>query len=377
MTTPTDQGPARDLLSGLRERVQVSPPPIENVVRRGRTRRRNRRSLAWGAVVTVAALTTAGAFAVRAPDDAVITPTKSVIGLPWWADGTLHLPGRDVSIAGVQQLARVPGGVVVSTEDRAVTYIRSDGTTARIGLQKWGSADGGGGRLHADTSSGNVAWIDDAPGGGQDLVVYDTATGSTVARHQIVTDWPDPATLLAFDDGVVYYDTRDHGNRGWHVDSGGVDRITSGASYIEDVQNGIWLTQSGSGQSGLDLTAGGAVRRTTVVGGHPSQLTRDAQWVVVERPSDASGELTSAFKILLSNATDRNEVPTGLKPGLLVVAVSSTDDGSIVYAVADSANGPFDLVGCRPPDGECITYVKEAAIRLPVVLPDDITRPLS
>lgn len=83
MTTPIDQGPARELITSLRAQIEVSPPPLESVVRRSQSRRRAQRGLTWAAAGIVAvALTVVGVFAVRDHDTPVVTPTKSIVDLP-------------------------------------------------------------------------------------------------------------------------------------------------------------------------------------------------------------------------------------------------------------------------------------------------------
>ena len=187
------------------------------------------------------------------------------------------------------------------------------------------------------------------------------------------TQFPDPAQLLAFEDGIVYYDKRDGGNRAWTVDLGEVEKLGTGASNVfgrRERPLGVTMTPKGNGFE---------IRKDRrVVAELPStyfswQLSADARWVVGRGAAPGtSGETRSVPLPRCGMPLTGEERATGLPDGALVVGVWPGNAGQIVYAVARSLGGPVDLVSCDTGSTVCDTVRWDhAADSAPVVLPED------
>jgi len=361
MTEHHDDAAVRGLLTALRERVDVSPPPVADVMGQGEAVKTRRRTVVGG-VAAAAVLAVLGLvvrdLAQRNPD--VIAPAPAV-GVAWWSEGTLHSAYGDASVAGVVELVDVPGGVVVLIEDGSIERVDADGRTA-LGSLGSPAAYSAGPRVVLDEGSGLVAWVRRTAAGDQVVEVVRPAgdgdlASRRVARHRIDTAWPDPVTMRAFEDGVVYYDQRDGGDRAWHVDTDRVERLGTGASYVMDVEDDLMVTMRPDG-SAYQLRSGGVVRWTTAVQAL-WRFSTDARWLVAVPFPGAPAERASPVRVFDTRTGE--EVPTGLPVGSVVAGVSLRPDSSLVYGVAESSDGPFDLVACQPATGVCTTLVEDAA----------------
>jgi hypothetical protein len=353
-----------DLLVALRDRIDIGPAPVGDIVHQGRRRLLRRRSAAAVvAAVLLVAGTVTGALVVRDRHHQV-SPAKSAFEHAWWADGALHVGGRTVAVPGVQRLVQIPGSVVVADADGDVIKVRPDGTRATVGHHKWATwPDHPGNSLLLDHSTGMLAWVD---GGDrvQEIVVYDPANDVEVARHRIQTDWTEyPVWLRAFDGGVVYFDQRDGGTRSWRVSDDHVEKLYRG-SYIMDAENGLWLTDPNHGNGHYTVLDRGEVRWTIAAAGGIWEFSPNAAWLLTR----SSGE---SFSLGLWNVATGEQVPTGLPAESFAFASYPGDDGKITYAVGRSRQGPFDLIQCDAGAGDCTTVVENAADQLPVVLPED------
>jgi hypothetical protein len=354
--------PQSDLLLALRERIDVRPAPVDDVLRRGRSRQLRRRTAALVAAAGLVAGSATGALLLRGGDDRV-APAKSVLGHAWWADGTLHLGAQTVAMPGVQHLVEIPGGVVVGNAEGEVIEVRGDGGREEIGHQKWAAEpDASGDLLLVDDSTGLLAWID-GDVGRQEVVVFDPVKDTELARHGIHTVWDDPVMLRAFDEGTVYYDQRDGGDHAWRVAEDHVDRLGTGASYVMDAENGLWLTMGRGGRRYTLVDRDETIWTVDAIGGN-WQFSPDAAWLLNRWSHD------SPFLVLRDAATGER-IPTGLPADAVVVASYPGDGGQITYAVGESREGPFDLVRCDAASGDCTTLIEKAADHLPVVLPED------
>ena len=355
--------PRTDVLVALRDRVDVRPAPVDDVLRRGRNRRLRRHAAGLVAVVALVAGTATGAVLLRHDGDQV-SPAKSVLDHAWWSDGTLHVGDLTVAMPGVLQLVEIPGGVVVGDAAGDVTEVRTDGSRKVIGHLKWGAGDSPGYRLLVDDSTDQVAWID-----GEDtvqvMVVYDTVAGREVLRRRIETYSSDPVVLLAFEDGIVYDDQRMTGNQALHVNDGTVEHLgRGGSSYLFDAENGLWLTMVHGGVE-YALVDGDETRWTVPSPGGNWQFSPDAAWLLTRWPQQP-------VHLEVWDVATGEQVPTGLPADAVVVASYPGDGGEITYAVGESSAGPFDLVRCAAASGECTTVIEDAADQLPVVLPEDL-----
>jgi Uncharacterized protein conserved in bacteria (DUF2200) len=240
--------------------------------------------------------------------------------------------------------------------------VSSRGTIREIGHEAWRVAQGPAGRLLVDDSTGRVCWIDATQGGGQEVVVYDPVSAQEVARHQIDTGWPDPVALRAFEDGVVYYDQRDGGDRAWRVDTGKVHALGTGASYVMDVENDVRVTL-GEGGDGISVNmAGRRLWSVSAPGYDDWELSADARWLLGRRRLEGSGADKAGSKVSLWNVAAGEQHATGLPAGVVVVAASWGQGGRITYAVGASALGPFDLVTCDADLATCTTVVEKAGV---------------
>jgi hypothetical protein len=148
------------------------------------------------------------------------------------------------------------------------------------------------------------------------------------------------------------------------VDTGAVERLGTGASYVMDVENDVWVTMNHGGNGGkirVDREVVADVR--TPYG----QLSTDGRWLVVDDAPVAQ----SVLPVAMFDTATGEERPTGLPTDVLVEGFWPGPGGLIVYAVAESPDGPVDLVSCDPETAVCSTVVAHAADHPPLVLPED------
>lgn len=99
------------------------------------------------------------------------------------------------------------------------------------------------------------------------------------------------------------------------------------------------------------------------------------KWVISYLQIDSSNGPTGTFSVVLRDATNGHQVPTGLPSDTVVTAVSSTDAGAIDYAVSEAGGGPLHLVSCAPRHATCVTDPQVTATHLPIILADAVPYP--
>jgi len=190
------------------EAVPVPPAPVAGVVARSRSRRRTawtRAAAVVGVVAVVLAATTWWTSGDGGTEQGKVTEATNLLGIPWYADGRLHLARVEVEVAGLETLLTVPDGAVYSDDEGRVVHVDESGRQRRIGETVPGS------RLVVEPDNGWVAWAD--PGDGDpELVVHDTLARPPpgVTGGQPVGD----AGPIAIDDERVLYTSPD-GDFAW------------------------------------------------------------------------------------------------------------------------------------------------------------------
>jgi len=373
----------KELLSREAQRVRPAPAPIDAVLADVQTRVRRRRLVTTAVAAALAVLAAAGPWVVGRLGESstvgqpvTVVPSDPVWG-PYRVGDTIYL-GGDVTASNkrlADQMARVPDGVVYSTDTGKVVLFTRDGVERQIGDH----ADTHSGpiqqrfpALASDSNSGWVAWMEEPAGKDYgDIVVYDTTAGThgeEVNRLRVGFDGPRDCGAarsasygpFAVDDSAVYYCTAE-GDFVWRPTSRDPEPEqilpvagdpTTSDDYLLDVRNGVRVVLRDTseprpvtvadkvGQPGTPVV----IDRSLIDG----FLSRDGRYLAGLREPRMSVYDTATGHRLPIDSSDA---------GPLALAMTFTDNGGVAYAVTDSPEhtNRWAIVVCDLPKSPCRT----------------------
>lgn len=355
----------RDLMRSLTADLPVAAAPVGATIAGGRRLRVRRRVVAGGVAAAVAAVAfgTAGLLSRSEEPPDLVTPAANPLSFVWWADGTLHLPEVTVQIPGVLELAQVPGGVVVLTDEGEARRIDDAGAVQTIGLWRSGAPTEDLQPSLRAQDDGTVVWLDGTTSPQYSLVVYDPASGDRVASHPIPTGgFHEAAWLNEFEDGVVYWDSAAYGQRAWDIATDKVTKVGTGATFLIRVENGVWVTLPESG-GGIEIISAG--RRLWTSSDDPAWFSPDGSTLVTR---------TRSGQIRVRDALTGHQIAAAPDVSDAAGFARIGDDRQLTYVEAGrAADGdlqpPYGLISCDLDSSRCTTVMTGAAG--PPILPVD------
>ena len=246
-----------DTLRNVSADLPVGLPPVDDVIRAGERRARNRRFGVVAAAATSVAIIagTAGLVGDRTGQrDSLpvgVVKEENPLPMPWWGDGVLHLAHVTVTAQGVTQVLALPDGAAYGTVAGKVVVVDAQGNRKTVGHNPFEAP------MASGTEENWLAWVDPRDKAPQ-LVVYDVSAEAELGRVDLPYKGARWERLdagshpIAIDQGRVYYATQD-GDWSWSPGDAEPRRETPHNLDLADVQGGtrIWRAWNpGQGWSG-------------------------------------------------------------------------------------------------------------------------------
>lgn len=327
------------------EAIAVLTPTYDEVVAVERRRRRGARRRVLAAVAALAVVVGGTTWLTtraeppehrhRRPTSTVVRQDPNPVGVPWYANGELHLANVVVQVDQPASLFALNGGAVYADQRGRVAFVAADGVRRPLGRSVPGTP------LAVSAGENWAAWLSPGdPEPGAFLVVHDVAVDRMVGVRHV----PDDTALVAIDQRRVFYSSGAPGGTayGWSPEGDDVEQVARPG--LADVESATRVYARG----GRVLAVQPFFSVSHRWRGSAPMLSPGGSVVLAAGPGDAPGR---PFRPRLFDTRSGERLPSGLDTDEVAVDVTFSGSGMLTYLVTRAADlaGGSDLDGNNDP----------------------------